>query len=92
MCVERTSDRNCVYLQDIHIDIMDYIVPGSCTDCEFEWENKVIVNTPITDLREYLDHISKKTNMKLLTADAALDGDCGLTAANFCAHSITSPW
>ncbi|KAI6242711.1 Coatomer subunit beta [Aphelenchoides fujianensis] len=30
-----TSDRNCVYLQDIHIDIMDYIVPGSCTDTEF---------------------------------------------------------
>ncbi|KAK0394991.1 hypothetical protein QR680_001049 [Steinernema hermaphroditum] len=90
-----TSDRNCVYLQDIHIDIMDYIVPGSCTDyefrqmwAEFEWENKVTVNTPITDLREYLDHISKKTNMKLLTADAALDGDCGFMAANFCAHSI----
>ncbi|KAK0406952.1 hypothetical protein QR680_018909 [Steinernema hermaphroditum] len=90
-----TSDRNCVYLQDIHVDIMDYIVPGSCSDYEFcqmwpefEWENKVIVNTPITDLREYLDHISKKTNMKLLTADAALDGDCGIMAANFCAHSI----
>jgi coatomer subunit beta len=74
-----TSDRNCVYLQDIHIDIMDYIVPGSCTDtefrsmwAEFEWENKVTVNTPITDLREYLKHISAQTNMKLLTADAAL--------------------
>lgn len=43
-----TSDRNCVYLEDIHIDIMDYIVPGNCTDtefrhmwAEFEWENKV---------------------------------------------------
>ncbi|TMS34646.1 hypothetical protein L596_002191 [Steinernema carpocapsae] len=90
-----TSDRNCVYLQDIRIDIMDYIVPGSCTDyefrqkwAEFEWENKVTVNTPITDLREYLNHISSKTNMKLLTADAALDGDCGFMAANFCAHSI----
>ncbi|CAK5030221.1 unnamed protein product [Meloidogyne enterolobii] len=42
-----TSDRNCVYLEDIHIDIMDYIVPGTCTDTEFrkmwadfEWENK----------------------------------------------------
>ncbi|KAH7727282.1 coatomer subunit beta-2 [Aphelenchoides avenae] len=90
-----TSDRNCVYLQDIHIDIMDYIVPGSCTDtefrtmwAEFEWENKVTVNTPITDLREYLKHISAQTNMKLLTADAALEGECGFLAANFCAHSI----
>lgn len=41
------SDRNCVVLSDIHIDIMDYIQPASCTDAEFrqmwaefEWENK----------------------------------------------------
>lgn len=44
------SDRNCVVLSDIHIDIMDYIQPASCTDAEFrqmwaefEWENKVSV-------------------------------------------------
>ncbi|CAJ0565765.1 unnamed protein product, partial [Mesorhabditis spiculigera] len=89
------SDRNCVYLQDIKIDIMDYIVPGSVTDTEFrqmwndfEWENKVTVNTPITDLREFLAHISAITNMRCLTADAALAGECGFLAANFCAHSI----
>ena len=42
------GDRNCVVLNDIHIDIMDYIVPAICTDsefrqmwAEFEWENKV---------------------------------------------------
>ena len=52
------SDRNCVVLNDIHIDIMDYIVPATCTDtefrqmwAEFEWENKVTVNTNIADLR-----------------------------------------
>lgn len=35
-------------LNDIHIDIMDYISPASCPDvqfrsmwAEFEWENKV---------------------------------------------------
>lgn len=52
---------------------------------EFEWENKVNyhfliilfdfqvgVVTPITDLRQYLDHLSAQTNMKLLTTDAAL--------------------
>uniref|UniRef100_A0A0N5A7T3 Coatomer subunit beta n=1 Tax=Syphacia muris TaxID=451379 RepID=A0A0N5A7T3_9BILA len=90
-----TSDRNCVYLEDIHIDIMDYIVPGNCTDtefrqmwAEFEWENKVNVNTYITDLREFLIHLSTVTNMKLLTTDAALEGDCGFLAANLCAHSI----
>uniref|UniRef100_A0A0K0DIE3 Coatomer subunit beta n=1 Tax=Angiostrongylus cantonensis TaxID=6313 RepID=A0A0K0DIE3_ANGCA len=90
-----TSDRNCVYLQDIKIDIMDYIVPGNVTDAEFrqmwfdfEWENKVTVNTPITDLREFLQYLSSVTNMKILTGDAAIEGDCGFLAANLCAHSI----
>ena len=27
-----SGDRSCVVLNDIHIDIMDYIVPGHCTD------------------------------------------------------------
>ena len=42
------SDRSVVVLNDIHIDIMDYISPASCPDvqfrsmwAEFEWENKV---------------------------------------------------
>ncbi|CAB3998662.1 coatomer subunit beta-like [Paramuricea clavata] len=46
-----SGDRNCVVLNDIHIDIMDYILPASCTDtefrqmwAEFEWENKVLQN------------------------------------------------
>ncbi len=70
------SDRNCVVLNDIHIDIMDYIVPASCTDtefrqmwAEFEWENKVSVNTNVTDLYEYLQHIVSSTNMKCLTPE-----------------------
>lgn len=70
------SDRNSVVLNDIHIDIMDYIVPASCTDtefrqmwAEFEWENKVAVNTNITDLHEYLDHLIHCTNMKCLTPE-----------------------
>lgn len=42
------ADRSVVVLNDIHIDIMDYISPASCPDvqfrsmwAEFEWENKV---------------------------------------------------
>ena len=38
-----------VVLNDIHIEIMDYISPATCADvafrnmwAEFEWENKVI--------------------------------------------------
>lgn len=70
------SDRNCVVLNDIHIDIMDYIVPASCTDtefrqmwAEFEWENKVVVNTNISELHEYLNHVMSSTNMKCLTPE-----------------------
>uniref|UniRef100_A0A8D2L6K7 Coatomer subunit beta n=1 Tax=Varanus komodoensis TaxID=61221 RepID=A0A8D2L6K7_VARKO len=89
------SDRNCVVLSDIHIDIMDYIQPATCTDAEFrqmwaefEWENKVTVNTNIVDLNEYLLHILKSTNMKCLTPEKALSGYCGFMAANLYARSI----
>jgi len=89
------GDRNCVVLNDIHIDIMDYIVPATCTDtefrqmwAEFEWENKVSVNTNITNTREYLDHVIKCTNMKCLTPDGAISGDCGFLASNLYAKSI----
>ncbi|RYR41015.1 hypothetical protein Ahy_A09g046749 isoform A [Arachis hypogaea] len=47
-------ERTVIVLNDIHIDIMDYISPASCADvafrtmwAEFEWENKV-----------YLSHLS----------------------------------
>ncbi|XP_071483507.1 coatomer subunit beta-like [Diadema antillarum] len=89
------SDRSVVVLNDIHIDIMDYIVPASCTDAEFrtmwaefEWENKVTVNTNISDLREYLKHLLASTNMRCLTPEKALSGECGFMAANLYARSI----
>ncbi|XVE97268.1 hypothetical protein REPUB_Repub03eG0005600 [Reevesia pubescens] len=88
-------ERTVVVLNDIHIDIMDYISPAVCTDAafrtmwaEFEWENKVAVNTVIQDEREFLDHIMKSTNMKCLTAPSALDGECGFLAANLYAKSV----
>ncbi|XP_076381830.1 coatomer subunit beta-like isoform X2 [Megalopta genalis] len=89
------SDRSVVVLNDIHIDIMDYIVPAICTDAEFrqmwaefEWENKVSVNTTLSDLREYLAHLLKSTNMRCLTPEKALSGQCGFMAANMYAKSI----
>eukprot|EP00257_Ricinus_communis_P014726 XP_015572473.1 coatomer subunit beta-1 [Ricinus communis] len=88
-------ERTVVVLNDIHIDIMDYISPAVCTDAafrtmwaEFEWENKVAVNTIIQDEKEFLDHVIKSTNMKCLTAPSALDGDCGFLAANLYAKSV----
>ena len=68
------GDRNVVVLNDIHIDIMDYIVPATCTEtefrsmwAEFEWENKVSVNTTVANLADYLAGLLKSTNMKCLT-------------------------
>ncbi|KAJ3044511.1 coatomer subunit beta [Rhizophlyctis rosea] len=88
-------DMNCVILNDIHIDIMDYINPATCTETqfrmmwsEFEWENKVNVNTNVNDLRVFLSHILKSTNMNCLTPDHALSGECGFLAANMYARSI----
>eukprot|EP01018_Ginkgo_biloba_P040144 Gb_03760 [translate_table: standard] len=94
---ETTSvlDRNVVVLNDIHIDIMDYISPATCPDvsfrnmwAEFEWENKVAVNTIIQDEKEFLNHIISSTNMKCLTPLSALDGECGFLAANLYAKSV----
>merc|ERR1712224_995674 len=58
-----TGDRSVVVLNDIHIDIMDYITPAECADvsfrnmwAEFEWENKVAINTSLTRCREFLSH------------------------------------
>ncbi|CAB4056829.1 COPB1 [Lepeophtheirus salmonis] len=94
-CTGASSDRNVVVLNDIHIDIMDYIVPASCTEsefrsmwAEFEWENKISVVTSITDLHEYLMSLLKSTNMKSLTPEKALSGECGFMAANLYARSI----
>lgn len=88
-------ERTVVVLNDIHIDIMDYISPATCADvafrnmwAEFEWENKVAVNTVIQDEKEFLNHIIKSTNMKCLTPLSALDGECGFLAANLYAKSV----
>ncbi|XXG64430.1 hypothetical protein AAC387_Pa05g2386 [Persea americana] len=88
-------ERMVVVLNDIHIDIMDYISPATCGDvafrsmwAEFEWENKVAVNTAIQDEKDFLNHIIRSTNMKCLTPPSALDGECGFLAANLYAKSV----
>lgn len=92
---DTSTTSNVVVLNTIHIDIMDYILPASCTDTKFrqmwqdlEWENKVSVDTSMTDLHEYLKHLLKSTNMKCLTPEKALSGQCGFMAANMYARSI----
>ncbi|KAJ2657370.1 coatomer subunit beta [Coemansia sp. RSA 1200] len=94
------SDNHCVVLNEIHVDIMEYIRPARCDETqfhamwtEFEWENKVNMApmreaSAALDLRSYLAHIMKATNMACLTPENALAGDCGFLSANLYARSI----
>ena len=34
---------------------------------EYEWENKVVVNTTLTDLREFVDYFARSLNVSLMT-------------------------
>eukprot|EP00177_Eucheuma_denticulatum_P003100 GFKZ01005588.1.p1 GENE.GFKZ01005588.1~~GFKZ01005588.1.p1 ORF type:complete len:958 (+),score=152.99 GFKZ01005588.1:167-3040(+) len=88
------ANSGCVILNDIHVDVMDYIEPGEVTDsefrsmwAEFEWENKVAVNTSCTDLTQFLDFITECTNMRCLTL-RGIEDESGYLAANLYARSV----
>lgn len=90
-----TADKHCVVLNNIKIDIIDYIEPATCSDSqyrsmwyEFEWENKVPVNAKFDSVFEFLENIKKATNMKCLTPESSMQGDCRFLAANLYARSI----
>jgi len=53
---------------------------------EFEWENKVAINTSISDLGEYLDYIIESTNMNCLTL-RGIENKSGFLASNLYATS-----
>eukprot|EP00818_Percolomonas_sp_WS_P000497 CAMPEP_0117450660 /NCGR_PEP_ID=MMETSP0759-20121206/8588_1 /TAXON_ID=63605 /ORGANISM="Percolomonas cosmopolitus, Strain WS" /LENGTH=955 /DNA_ID=CAMNT_0005243199 /DNA_START=103 /DNA_END=2966 /DNA_ORIENTATION=+ len=85
-----------VVLNDVHIDIMDYIHPSTCSDIkfrnmwqEFEWENKIPIgcNVPGMELRDYLKYLLQVSHMGCLTPINALSGDCEFLSANLCAKS-----
>eukprot|EP01065_Artemidia_motanka_P037312 TRINITY_DN4571_c5_g1_i1.p1 TRINITY_DN4571_c5_g1~~TRINITY_DN4571_c5_g1_i1.p1 ORF type:complete len:1001 (+),score=443.18 TRINITY_DN4571_c5_g1_i1:104-3004(+) len=88
------NDHNVIVMNDIHIDIVDYVHPSTCTPAEFrqmwaefEWENPIPVSTDLKSLKEYLDHILKHTNMKCQTTSSSLAGDADFLSANLFAKS-----
>ena len=90
-----STDTHVVILNDLHVDIMDYIQPATCTETqfrtmwtEFEWENKVNINSKAKSLREFLDLLMASTNMNCLTPEASLKGDCQFLSANLYARSV----
>ena len=85
-----------IVLNNIHLDIADYLHKTSDLSdasfrsrwAEFEWENKVAINTTISDPAAYLDKIIKSTSLQLLTPDPSLEGTCGYLAANLYTRSV----
>lgn len=83
-----------VLLNDIRLNIMDYIRPSKCTDDEFrvmwskfEWENKVpIQSTKMDSLSKYLDLFMRETHMECLT-EGALEESGKFLSANLYARS-----
>ncbi len=90
-----STESNVVILNDVHVDIMDYIQPAQCTETqfrtmwtEFEWENKVNINSKAKTLRDFLTQLMACTNMSCLTPEASLKGDCQFLSANLYARSV----
>jgi coatomer subunit beta len=90
---QHADESTIVILSDVHIDILDYIKPATCTEAqfrkmwnEFEWENKISVNSTLPTLKDYLEQLLKGTNMKNLTPGAII-GDCQFLSANLYSKS-----
>src|SRR3984885_8014663 len=90
-----STETHVVILNDVHVDIMDYIQPATCTETqfrtmwtEFEWENKVNINSKAQSLRDFLTQLMACTNMSCLTPEASLKGDCQFLSANLYARSV----
>jgi coatomer subunit beta len=65
---------NIININEIQIDFINELMPAECSELEFkkkwaeyEWENKVQVNTNISDLKEYVEHFAHDLNVKLMT-------------------------
>lgn len=90
-----STESNVVILSDVHVNIMDYIQPAHCTETqfrtmwtEFEWENKVNINSKAKSLRDFLTQLMACTNMTCLTPEASMKGDCRFLSANLYARSV----
>ena len=90
-----STESNVVILNDVHVDIMDYIQPAHCSETkfrtmwtEFEWENKVNINSKANSLRVFLRQLMACTNMTCLTPEASMKGDCQFLSANLYARSV----
>ncbi|SCU85250.1 LADA_0D06480g1_1 [Lachancea dasiensis] len=89
------EDSRYVIMNDIHVDIMDYIKPAKTDEATFrkmwnafEWENKITVKSKLPTLHAYLDELVKGTKMGILTTEEALgEKDCRFLSCNLYSKS-----
>merc|ERR550537_1985150 len=67
------ADKECTVLNELHVDILDYIERAWIGELafrtmwsEFEWENKININTSITEVGSFLEHIMLNTKMSVV--------------------------
>mmetsp|Transcript_68866 Transcript_68866/g.222588 ORF Transcript_68866/g.222588 Transcript_68866/m.222588 type:complete len:1017 (-) Transcript_68866:232-3282(-) len=67
------ADKECTVLNELHVDILDYIERAWIGELafrtmwsEFEWENKININTSINETGTFLEHIMRNTNMSIV--------------------------
>merc|ERR1712151_428048 len=67
------TDMECTVMNELHVDILDYIECATVGElafhtmwAEFEGENKININTSITEVGSFLGHIMRNTNMSIV--------------------------
>jgi coatomer subunit beta len=92
-------DKEWLVLNEIHADVVDYMQAGGQTQestfktmwQEFEWENKIAVNTNIREPEAFIELLSRHTNLQLvgsLERTRALLRSSQFVAVNMYAKSI----
>jgi len=76
------ADKESTVLNELHVDILDYIERAWIGELafrtmwsEFEWENKININTSITEVGAFLMHIMRNTNMSIVGRSYKKKGD-----------------
>jgi len=72
------TDKECTVMNELRVDILDYIECAAVGEVafhsmwsEFEWENKININTSITEVGTFLGHIMRNTNMSIVGRGAS---------------------
>eukprot|EP00929_Paragymnodinium_shiwhaense_P024243 TRINITY_DN1497_c0_g1_i2.p1 TRINITY_DN1497_c0_g1~~TRINITY_DN1497_c0_g1_i2.p1 ORF type:complete len:697 (-),score=228.01 TRINITY_DN1497_c0_g1_i2:151-2241(-) len=75
---KKSGEKETIALNELHVDILDYIEMASVSELafhgmwsEFEWENKININSTITEVGQFLGHIMKNTNMSVVGRSAS---------------------